>query len=272
MFKSMYKFYIIIAVCFACSQSTAAIEVFTTLDEHRNVLTAALENAQKRVIIVSPYISNYAISFDGLIPKIEAAQDRGVQVVVYTDNRLDAEEGELKPTALKGRKKLASALSGLCVAKKVHAKVLIVDDKDITVGSFNWLSALRDKNNQHSNHEQSIRVTGAVATDLIAKSIEALDALELEENEYSVFYKTYQRDFLSRWIEGKEADAESYVELLGRHETLFSTAEHRQVSKLADAMDYNGNADEQLEWFIGKLEGMGIIDRIHVAAVKASFR
>lgn len=188
MLKSIKSFYLSIFLCLSLPQSSAAPEILTTLEEHRDALTQVLENAQTRVIIVSPYITTYAISSDDLISKIKSAQNRGVQVVIYTDNRLDTtKDGSLKPTALEGRKKLAQAFSGLFVAKKIHAKVLISDDDDITVGSFNWLSALRDEANQYSNHEQSLRVAGEAAKVLIEKSKTALDALESEENNIQNF-------------------------------------------------------------------------------------
>ena len=108
---------------------------------------------------------------------------------------------------------------------------------------------------------------------MVEKSIEALDALKLKENEYSVFYKTYLSDFLSYWREGEEAPAENYVELLGKHGEFFTIAVHQDVEKLTDAMDEHGNTpDEQLGWLIGKLEEMAIIDRIHEAVVNASFQ
>lgn len=79
------------------------------------------------------------------------------------------------------------------MAKKVHAKILISDDDDddITIGSCICLSALRDEANQF----QSIRITGASASELIEKSIAGLENLEMIESECSEFYKTYQRDF-----------------------------------------------------------------------------
>lgn len=205
----------------ALPQSSAATEILTTLDEHRATLTSVLATAQKRVIIVSPYITEYAIRSDDLIAKIVAAQVRGVQVVVYTDNRLDTKDGALKPTALEGRKQLAQAFSGLFVAKKVHAKVLISDDDEITIGSFNWLSALRDEANQYSNHEQSLCVTGDAAKALIEKSITALDALEAMENDYSAFYSSYQQNILSYLRDGEVVPPENYLELLEKFQSAF---------------------------------------------------
>lgn len=271
MLKSIKKFYLLF-FCLTLPQLSSATEILTTVDEHRNVLTEVLGNAKERVIIVSPYITTYAFSSDDIISKIEEAQDRGVKVVVYTDNRLELKDGTLKPKALAGRKRLAEALSGLCVAQKVHAKVLIADDDDITIGSFNWLSALRDEANQYSNHEQSIRVTGASAEALIEKSIEGLENLEMIESEYSAFYKAYQRDFFPYLREGVMVPSKNYVALLGNFRNYFHVYDHLYVSILTEEMDDHGSTpDEQLQWLTKELLKIGIISQIHELAIRASF-
>lgn len=273
MLKSIKNFYLSIFLCSALPQSSAATEILTTLDEHRDALTQVLENAKKRVIIVSPYITTYAISSDDLISKIGEAQGRGVEVVIYTDNRLDTKDGALKPTALEGRKQLAQAITGLFVAKKIHAKVLISDDDEITVGSFNWLSALRDEANQYSNHEQSIRVTGASAAALIEKSIKGLDTLEMIENEYSKFYQKYKELILPYIRKGERVDPDDLVTFLGEFGNHFHVYDHQHVLKLTEEMDSHGHtSDEQLQWLSDKLEEMNIVPQIHQFVVDSSFQ
>ena len=68
----------------------------STLEDHRSVLTQVLEQAAEQVIIVSPFISIFAIEADNLLYKIKSATDRGVVVIVYTDAFLDKLGNKLK--------------------------------------------------------------------------------------------------------------------------------------------------------------------------------
>lgn len=138
------------------------VERLDDLDSHRRTLRQAIEDARQRVLVVSPYLSFAAISADDLAPVLKRARERDIRVVVAYDKQLN--------TGRDGRlcKRAAQALDALAVARVetwpldgAHNKTLAVDDAWIVEGSFNWLSALRERNHDFQRHEVSILYRGS---------------------------------------------------------------------------------------------------------------
>lgn len=146
----------------------------TELKHHVEALSKAIRIAEKYVIIVSPFISNYAIESDGLVEKIRKKVDSGVKVTIVTDSHLDMKNGRIKPSSEKGRKLLKSGGAELKLVDGIHSKTLIVDDKLLIEGSFNWLSAVRDENNPFFRMESSIVLKGELASEKISGAIKEL--------------------------------------------------------------------------------------------------
>ncbi len=188
---SLKKIILWAVICFPLSFHSTIfaneIQVLTTLDEHRDILKSSLQEAQKRVVIVSPYISKWAIIEDKIVDLVKRKHEEKVKVTIYTDCRLDRylKTDNLKYIAKDGRELLRKAYINLRILNKVHAKVLIKDDDMIVIGSFNWLSAARNLHSDHSNLEQSIVVRGLQAAGLIATSLAGLETLEEVETPYS---------------------------------------------------------------------------------------
>ncbi|MFD2205709.1 AAA domain-containing protein [Kiloniella antarctica] len=129
-----------------------------TLKDHQNVLDEALQTARKEVLIISPYIREFAIRKDNITSMIGRALTRGVKVTVAYDL------GEhKKKEALNGINLVKETQCEIFPVRRVHNKTLVVDNKWIVEGSFNWLSAVRDLNNQYSNQERSLRYEGPKA-------------------------------------------------------------------------------------------------------------
>lgn len=147
------------------------------LDMHQRSLAKAINQANKRLIIVSPFISNHAIEADNLIPLFENAKNRGVEILIYTDAFLDRPKNNLKPHAQRGRELLNSC--GLDVIEKngIHNKSLAIDNEVLIEGSFNWLSAVRDINSPYHRHETSLVIKGKHAKEGITQLIEDLEIL-----------------------------------------------------------------------------------------------
>ena len=59
----------------------------------------------------------------------------------------------------------------------IHSKTLVVADRAIAEGSFNWLSAMRDRTNQYYNYEASYLVSGPDAKADIQRAIAELRKL-----------------------------------------------------------------------------------------------
>ena len=126
-----------------------------TLERHRLCLASAFTKAKRRIIIVSPFISIYALNADDLLTKVKECVAKNVEVVIYTDNCLDVVNGQLKPSSKQGREALIEAGADLHVLNGIHNKALVIDENVLIEGSFNWLSAVRDKNNIHFRYEVS---------------------------------------------------------------------------------------------------------------------
>lgn len=155
-------------------------ERLSTLEAHIGLLQQALKEATKRLLIVSPFISIRAIEHDDLIPRIRETVRRGVEVVVYSDSRLDynGRTGLLKEEANAGRQALIENGVKLVLLKGIHNKSLAIDNDVLVEGSFNWLSASRDE--VYSRHECSIKLLHPEATKHISNLVKELDRIEPE--------------------------------------------------------------------------------------------
>lgn len=139
----------------------------TTLDKHRKCLQYCFEEAEKRLLIFSPFISKTAITADRVSDFIKTAIERGVCVIIVTDEYLDMANGQLKESAESGRNILRETGAKLIVYKGIHNKTICVDDKLLIEGSFNWLSSVRDENSPYCRKETSVMLQGDGVNDLI---------------------------------------------------------------------------------------------------------
>lgn len=159
------------------------VDRLSTLEAHREILRRAIQTARRRVVIVSPFLFLTALESDNLIPLIQEAVERGVEVVVYTDHYLGKEHGLWREDTLKARRVLVENHVSLRILKGIHNKSLAVDDSLLVEGSFNWLSANRDK--EKARHECSIRVQFPAAATYIERLEQELSQIETE----TVFYR-----------------------------------------------------------------------------------
>lgn len=152
-----------------------------TLQEHRDTLAQGLREARRRIVIVSPYLSEAAIRADAVDTAINAARRRGVEVIIYTDNQLDVDTRtqRLKPHAAAARQKLRGCGADLRVVERIHNKILCVDEAVFVSGSFNWLSAVRDEENQYQRYEHSVRYEGPNVATMIADTLSDMAEMPL---------------------------------------------------------------------------------------------
>lgn len=134
-----------------------------TLKQHRYFLQESLAHASEKIIICSPFISHGGeFLADIHHESLWDACDRGVMVFFVcsqNDPMLD-DFAEFLEDA-----KAENAF--LLPEPDFHLKTIIVDDEVITEGSFNWLSATRNKESIYHNHEATIVVDGDAAAALI---------------------------------------------------------------------------------------------------------
>jgi hypothetical protein len=165
------------------STTHKTIRRLASLREHRSLLREVFQSALERVLIVSPFVSKFALQADGIPAQVQRATRRGVQVSVYIDNDLNYVDGGLTRSANDGIVELIEAGATVTVLHGVHNKTLIRDNDLITEGSFNWLSAVRTAGAIHQREERTIVVTGDEAKAMIEEEVIGLNNQSGEEME-----------------------------------------------------------------------------------------
>jgi hypothetical protein len=143
-----------------------ALSLLTTLDAHRSTLADAFREARERILIVSPWITARAIEADDVIDRVGAAVARGVEVtIVYNRSFMAAREWEDS----RGVMDALSSAGARLAASQHHTKGVLVDSRWLAIGSFNWLSAVRNPGSPYSMGETSVRYNGPQAPALCAE-------------------------------------------------------------------------------------------------------
>lgn len=153
-----------------------SVERVTTLERHRELLKLGLTNARQRVVVISPWLSQWALRADEIPARVQAATDRDVQVEVYTDKGFN--EGHEK-SYREARGLLERSGARVHVVKGVHAKTLCCDDVSLAEGSFNWLSAARSKK-EWQRYEVSFVYRGPKVKPWIEETLKHLQGLTVD--------------------------------------------------------------------------------------------
>ena len=160
-------------------RQSAAVCRLSTLEAHTDILRQALQTAHRKVVIVSPFLSIRAFESDHLLPLSQEAvtvgRSGGVLPIHLAWNK---ENGLWKEESLQARRALVEHHVSLRVLKGIHNKTLVVDDRLLVEGSFNWLSARRNKDD--ARHECSILVQAPAAAACIDQLMQELEAIDRE--------------------------------------------------------------------------------------------
>ena len=135
--------------------------VLHNAQEHDLFLHQVLKDAKHQILLVSPWLKKKRL--DPFKDALRAAAQRGVKVLIYTDlgfnqgsRSVSEAREELKPIVAE----YAAMDVSIQVVRSVHSKVLARDEDLLCLGSFNWLSAVREANYAHHNHETSMVYQG----------------------------------------------------------------------------------------------------------------
>jgi PLD-like domain len=152
------------------------ISFIRTLEGHQNILAEAFNTAKKKMTLVSPYMTQYAMESDNIPEMMLRTLQRGTHITIYTDSKDVLKHGMLK------YKRDVSYVDCIDwrIVDRLHAKILIIDDEKLINGSFNWLSALRNPNSRFANYEVSTLVEGQGTQKAINDILEDLHQLEVE--------------------------------------------------------------------------------------------
>jgi predicted ABC-type ATPase len=146
--------------------------LIANLEDHRSVLRDALETAQRHVVIVSPFLTEAVIAADDIEAEIRTAVRRGVLIRIVSDPQLNRDQAAFERCVR--RLENAGAQVRPAATQGVHSKILLVDRSWLVVGSFNWLSAVRQPESRWARYESSLRYDGNEAFEMISRSLRDL--------------------------------------------------------------------------------------------------
>jgi phosphatidylserine/phosphatidylglycerophosphate/cardiolipin synthase-like enzyme len=120
--------------------------------EHRGYLERALNEANERILIVSPWI-RYEVVDDQFLKRLRETLDRGVEIwighgISKEPRHRSKTKGEADREAERRLNLLAEDYAGRCRVSRfgdTHAKVLVCDSRFSIITSFNWLSFRGDE-------------------------------------------------------------------------------------------------------------------------------
>ena len=148
-----------------------SVKRIDTLDGHRQLLRRAIDEAQERVLIISPYLSINALAADGTPDRFCQAVKRGVQVTVCYDPEMNkGANGRIHQRAQAAIDALLQAGVTAQPVTPIHNKTLAVDLSWISEGSFNWLSASREEGGAFQRKETSMLYQGLKAAEFIEQA------------------------------------------------------------------------------------------------------
>lgn len=214
----------------------------STLEEHRDVLGKAFREAKERLLIVSPFISIKAIKSDRIDEAIRECHERGVKVCIFTDDYLDFdfENKVLKKEACQGRKAIEDSGAELVELHGIHCKSIAIDHRVLVEGSFNWLSASRESNN--NRYEASILLENKETSEYIDHLINDLERMRKKgkssaEIKKKIVVKVKHSDGFGGWKKDDERliSLPKATEFFGKN--LFNSYELDEINKIKEVVN-----------------------------------
>lgn len=148
------------------------------LPGHRAVLADAFAQARFRLVIVSPFLRRNALTADDIAERIGRAVAKGVRVTIISDRSFVDSLAKASEAAEFDACNRLMATAGAVVnmgdGPGVHSKLILVDNSWLVVGSFNWLSAVRDVTREYARYESSLHYDGEEAFQMIRDSLKDL--------------------------------------------------------------------------------------------------
>ncbi len=134
-----------------------------TLEQQRSYLIDSLDAARESIVICSPFISTQAEFMNDFDHEtLSRLSGKEVHVIFVCDANSKNIHDFIE--FING---IGSLYIHVILTANFHLKTIIVDEKEISEGSFNWLSAVRDEGSDYHNHEAVVVVTGEKALPLI---------------------------------------------------------------------------------------------------------
>ncbi len=129
-------------------------QVYLNPNEIKKEMKEALSRAQAHIVISSPFVSNNSLEKNGTSEILKKKNKTGVKVLALLGQELTHD----KPHETKGIELLQTAGAKVRHISKLHAKYVLVDDKILLLGSFNFLSGSLESKNMYYLLNAVIRI------------------------------------------------------------------------------------------------------------------
>jgi hypothetical protein len=133
--------------------------VFLDPEEIKDTFLSMLRGAQSEIVICSPYLSINALNKHGLLSTLESQIRSGTRILVITCASL----ARGKDYEIKALDALTQIKAHVIFRDKIHAKYVCIDNKEVLLGSFNWLSGSFDPKYRYYLLNMATRLEGEIA-------------------------------------------------------------------------------------------------------------
>lgn len=153
------------------------------VEQHDEFLNKTLAGAQKKITIISPWLSWQKVEQTGFLASMALARSRGIDITVVTDKNCNIahvdddkrqEKQHLLNDAVEKLNKMGIATK---LVNRVHSKIVIEDEELLCVGSFNWFSATRE--DKYQRYDTSLVYRGEDVKNEIKAIYGSLDQRQL---------------------------------------------------------------------------------------------
>lgn len=153
------------------------------VEQHDGFLNKTLAGAQKKITIISPWLSWQKVEQTGFLASMALARSRGIDITVVTDKNCNIahvdddkrqEKQHLLNDAVEKLNKMGIATK---LVNRVHSKIVIEDEELLCVGSFNWFSATRE--DKYQRYDTSLVYRGEGVKNEIKAIYGSLDQRQL---------------------------------------------------------------------------------------------
>ncbi|HDP7830362.1 TPA: DNA helicase, partial [Escherichia coli] len=153
------------------------------VEQHDEFLNMTLAGAQKKITIISPWLSWQKMEQTGFLASMALARSRGIDITVVTDKNCniahvdDDKRQEKKHLLNDAVEKLNKMGIATKLVNRVHSKIVIEDEELLCVGSFNWFSAARE--DKYQRYDTSLVYRGESVKNEIKAIYSSLDQRQL---------------------------------------------------------------------------------------------
>ncbi|MBE6433602.1 MAG: DNA helicase, partial [Escherichia coli] len=153
------------------------------VEQHDEFLNKTLAGAQKKITIISPWLSWQKVEQTGFLASMALARSRGIDITVVTDKNCniahvdDDKRQEKKHLLNEAVEKLNKMGIATKLVNRVHSKIVIEDEELLCVGSFNWFSAARE--DKYQRYDTSLVYRGESVKNEIKAIYSSLDQRQL---------------------------------------------------------------------------------------------